>query len=253
MEHWIEHPAEPRELLLAWQAPSVVTSRIRWAVGRLAKDEKGFVFDYFDAQTLSDYNMGRSIEELRAAGYVGYPAFDLGKRPAGGYRNYALEAFLRRLPPAGRADFSDYLAYFCIPQKTRMSPLALLAATEARLPSDGFSLIDPLDPTADYVEVVFEIAGFRHWRDNARELTLDDPLQLNAEHSNPHDPYAVSVIARGKTIGYVNRLQAPTARAWLTSRDLRGWIARLNGRPEAPRAFAFLQVRPAAGHTAVAA
>jgi len=252
VEHWIEHPAEPRELILAWQAPSAITDRIRWAVGRLAKDQAGFVFDYFDDQPLPRYNRGRGIEQLRAAGYAGYPAFDLGRRHVGGYRNYALEAFLRRLPPTSRSDFADYLAYFRIPLTTRMSPLALLAATEARLPSDGFSLIDPLDPAADCVEVVFEIAGFRYWQHNAPDLTLDDPLQLEAERSNPHDPDAVRITARGKTVGYVNRLQASTARAWLTSRNLRCWVARLNGRPEAPRAFAFLQVRPAA-QTAAAA
>jgi hypothetical protein len=252
LEHWIEHPAEPRELILAWQPPSSVSDRFRWAVGRIAHDQGGVVFDYFDDQSFPRYNAGRSIEQLRQATYAGYPAFDLKKRPEGGYRDYALEAFLRRLPPTSRSDFGNYLAYFCIPQATRMSPLALLAATEARLPSDGFSLINPLDPLADCVEVVLEIAGFRHYRNNAPNLTLDDPLQLEPEPSNRHDPGAVRITSRGRTIGYVNRLQAPTARTWLTSRTLQCWVARLNGRPEAPRAFAFLQVRPAA-HVAAAA
>ncbi len=245
MEHWIEHPAEPRELLLAWQPPSTIPDRFRWAVGRLGLDADGIVFDYFDAQTFPRYNLGRSIDLLRQAGYAGYPAFDPRKRPPEGYRKYALEAFMRRLPPASRADFVNYLEYFRIPHTTRMSQLALLAATEARLPSDGFSLIDPLDPAADCVEVVIEIAGFRHWQNNAAGLALGNPLRLEPEPSNPHDPNAVRVTARGQTVGYINRLQASTARAWLTARTLSCWVARLNGRPDAPRAFAFLQVRPA--------
>ncbi len=244
MDHWIEHPPEPRELILAWQAPSASTDRIRWAVGRLWRDADGLVFDYFEGRQFADRNLGRSLEDLRAAGYGGYPAFDLKKRPAGGYREHVLGAFQRRLPPASRTDFADYLTHFRISPGARMSPLALLAATEARLPSDGFSLINPLDPEASCVELVFEIAGFRHQLE-LPQVEIGDGLTLQTQPDNPHDPMAVRVLVGGQLIGYVNRLQAQTVGAWLETRSVNGWIVRLNGRPESPRAFGFLEVRPA--------
>jgi hypothetical protein len=242
---WIEHPSEPKELLLAWQAPPSVPDRSRWAVGRLWPDGEDTVFDYLQAEEFKALNLGRSPDELRAAGYSGYPAFDVRKRPAGGYREHVLEAFLRRLPPATRSDFPAYLAHYYIERHTPLSAFALLAVTEARLPSDGFSLIDPLDASVGWVDLVFEVVGF--WRFIPGDVCIEpgDPLTLEPDSSNPVDPQAVQVKTSGHTIGYVNRLQAGTIRTWLAQRSVSCWIARLNGLPASPRAYAFLQVRPA--------
>jgi len=241
---WIENPPDPRELILAWQPPSTVPARMRWAVGKLRTDQGAFVFDYLDEAGFKDLNLGHELAELEATGFSGYPAFDLRKRPPGGYRENALQAFLRRLPPATRTDFGDYLAYFRIPRSTLMSPLALLAATEARLPSDGFSLVDPLDPTADRVELVFEIAGYRHREPVVSDLAVGETLRLEPDPANLHDPRAVQVKRGDEHVGFVNRLQAPTVNMWLATRSLECWVARLNGRAGAPRAFGFLKVRP---------
>lgn len=243
MEHWIRHPSTPKQLILAWQAPSTLRDRVRWAVGRVQATADGAAFDYFDREEFLELNLGRTPETLHAAGYAGYPAFDLRKRPAGGWRDHVLEAFLRRLPPTQRADFADYLAYFRVLPTTPLSPLSLLSITEARLPSDGFSLIDPLDPAASRVDVVGEIAGFRHC-DGGGQVSVGEPLELAPEPTNTYDPNAVEVRARGQRIGYLNRLQAPTVLSWLRDRSVRCWVARLNGRPDAPRAFAYLEVQP---------
>jgi hypothetical protein len=241
--HWIQHPPEPTELLLAWQAPPSVPDRLRWAVGRLQRHGDDAVFDYLGGEEFQLLNLGREPEALRDAGFVGYPAFEIRKRPKGGFRDHVLEAFMRRLPPATRPDFRDYLAHFHIPSTTTLSPFSLLAATEARLPSDGFSLVDPLDATALCVDLVFEIAGFRvHWKS---DLRTGDALDFEPEPTNPVDPYAIQVKAADQVIGYVNRLQAVTICKWLEHRRVASWVARLNGRPGLPRAYAFLQVRPA--------
>lgn len=245
MEHWIEHPLEPQELILAWQAPAEISDRVRWAVGRLWIDASGPVFDYFDDEEFALNNLGRTRAQLQQAGYAGYPAFDFKKRPSGGYREHALEAFLRRLPPPTRSDFGQYLAYFKLRPDMGMSPMSLLAATEARLPSDGFSLIDPLKPEDRCVDLVFEIAGFRHEDRSLAKIAVGDVMTLRPDPDNYHDPAAVCVLVGETVIGYVNRLQAKTVSAWLQTRATQGWIARLNGRPTAPRAFGFLQVRSA--------
>jgi hypothetical protein len=160
--HWIEHPSEPKQLLLVWQPPLFVTDRLRWAVGHITRTGDEILFDYLAGEEFARFNNGRTPAELRAAGYVGYPAFDPDSRPDGGYGDYVLKTFLRRLPPTNRRDFPDYLAHYHIPRTAQLSSMALLAITEARLPSDGFSLIDPFDPHAKCVDVVFEVAGYRH-------------------------------------------------------------------------------------------
>lgn len=244
MDHWIRHPSEPKELILVWQAPSSVEDRLRWAVGRVKAAPSGFVFDYLEEEEFRALNEGRNPQELQAAGYAGYPAFDVKKRSADGFRDHVIEALLRRLPPSTRSDFGDFLAYFRIPSDTKLSPLGLLAATEARLPGDGFSFIDPLDPMISTVDVVLEIAGFRHYAPHASPIALGAQVTLSAETFNTHDPHAVAMSIGGAKVGYVNRLQAPSVRKWLEIRSVNGWISRLNGRPDAPRAFAFVEVRP---------
>lgn len=238
---WIEYPPDPKELLLVWQAPPSVPDRLLWAVGRIWKVGDEAVFDYLGGEEFAALNLGRSPEDLRAAGYSGYPAFDIRKRPPIGFRDRVLEAFLRRLPPATRADFSSYLAHYHMRMTARMSPFALLAVTEARLPSDGFSLIDPLDASAYCVDFVFEIADFKH--DKNAEIKIGDSLELEPESLNKSDRQAVRLKADGRSIGYVNRLQSKVIREWLDQREIRCWITRLNGSPDSTRAYAFLRVR----------
>jgi HIRAN domain len=241
---WIEHPSEPKELLLAWQAPPTVADRLRWAVGRLKLAEEEISFDYLEGQEFTDLNLGRTFQQIKDAGYSYYPAFDRRKRPEGGFRDRVLEAFLRRVPPISRSDFRRYLEHHHVSNETKLTPLSLLAVTEARLPSDGFSLIDPLDPSSEFVEVVFEIAGFKHFADEPKAFAPGDALDLQPEPLNPYDPNAIFVKRSGRIIGYVNRLQAPTIGHWLTRRTISCSVARVTGPAASPWAYAFMQVRP---------
>ena len=244
MDRWIEYPVEPKELILAWQAPSHVVDRTRWAVGHLWKHNEVVVFDYFKSEELVKWNLNRSSKELFQAGYAGYPAFDVRKRPEGGWRHNVIEAFLRRLPHRGREDYSAYLAHFRIRPNDVISPLGLLAITEARLPSDGFSLVDPLDPDLQCVDVLIEIAGVRHLSPDPGALAAGNLLTLREDTENQYDAHAVKVNFCETTIGYVNRLQARTIRAWLRTRLVKCWITRVNGKPESPRVHALMRVRP---------
>ena len=244
MDHWIECPSEPKELTLAWQAPESVKDRTRWAIGKLTHRDSGNTFTYFDDEAFRTLNAGREISELRRYGYAGYPAFDLRKNPSRVFTTGVMEAFLRRLPPRSRPDFRDYLAYFRFRETTDLSPMALLALTEAKLPSDGFSLIDRLDPDARACDLVFEIAGHRHYASTRSALSEGMRLDLVPEPSNDYDPLAIRVEAEGALIGYANRLQAPSIGSWLSHRATACWLMRLNGKQESPKAFAFLRMRP---------
>jgi hypothetical protein len=64
-----------------------------------------------------------------------------------------------------------------------------------------------------------------------------------ADPGNAHDPHAVRVEAAGELIGHINRLQAETVGQWLQFRQVSAWLIRLNGKPDHPRAFAFVSVR----------
>jgi hypothetical protein len=250
MEPWIEHVDEPARLILAWQAPDPGKDRPRWAVGELSRNTGAVTFRYYDGDEFARLNSARRQHELRAAGFRGYPAFYVRNTPSGVFSDGVLGAFLRRVPPRSRTDFPRYLEHFRLRSSDGLGPFALLAVTEAKLPSDGFSLIDPLDPAADCRDVVFEVAGHRHYPDSRAGLSEGQAVRLARDPTNAHDPYAVGVEADGRLIGVVNRLQAPTMGRWLDTREVSASLLRLNGTCAKPRAFVFLRVRPLEGRRA---
>lgn len=244
MSQWIEHLSEPKRLTLTWEPPLVVPGRTRWIVGELQRTSNGVEFRYLKGDEFSRENNGRSESELKAAGYLGYPAFD----PRGSdkiiFDEHVLEAFLRRLPPSSRADFGAYLEHHRIQATDRVSPMALLGATEARLPGDGFSLVDPFDPEQIFCDAVIEVAGHRHYPGSRELLCAGQSLELTPEPDHAHDPHAVRISANGVAIGYVNRVQAPSVSTWIRTRRVDATLLRLNGSINRPRAFVFLKVRP---------
>lgn len=237
---------EPSVLYLAWQAPDAQTDRLRWAVGVIENGPRP-TFRYFRADELPSYNAGRGLDRLKAAGFVGYPAFlfEAGRT----FETDILKTFLRRLPPRSRGDFSQYQEYFSIHPGSSLSGPLLLALTEARLPSDGFSIVDPLDPGASECDAVFEIAGFRY-EAAGRKLELGDELTLKPEPTNVHDSNAVAVYSGLERVGFVNRLQAPTIASWHIGGFVTCQVLRKNGRADAPRAYALVSKRTRPEHMA---
>lgn len=251
MDHWIEEAGEPDRLILAWQAPDGLKDRVRWAVGELTCEANSGRFRYYAGDEFRRLNAGREPDALKDAGFLGYPAFDARHAGASGdFREGVIDAFMRRLPPPMRSDFPRYLEHFRLQSASGLLPLSLLAVTEARLPSDGFSLIDPLDDRTQAQDVVFEIAGHRHNTGSREALIPGQTLKLVPEPGNAHDTNAIRIEASGALIGRVNRLQAPTFGRWLKERSVSAWLLRLNGTSEKPRAFAFVRVRPLAGRRA---
>jgi hypothetical protein len=91
-----------------------------------------------------------------------------------------------------------------------LSRFALLAYTGARLPSDGFSVVDPLVEVRPPCERVVEIAGYRHHGAKLRPSPLPgDKLEFVAEPDNVADPNAIAVKISGNTIGYVTDCRRP--------------------------------------------
>lgn len=240
--NWIHNVAQPNQLILAWQPADIDTDRFRWAVATLKSEESGCVLRYLrPGSGFEEMNPGKSYDQLRELGYEGHPSFDLRQEVHSGD---VLATFLRRLPPRGRSDFRDYLHRFRIADELEVSSLSLLGLTEARLPSDGFSFVDPLDKNILTCELMLEVAGYRHYVSSAPSIKVGDVVDLAHEPDNKFDCNAVRVLAQGATLGYINRLQAPTFLHWLSHRDLGAEIERVNGSVERPRAFIFVRIRP---------
>ena len=242
MEHWVERPSDPLDLTLSWRAPESVPDRLRWAVGVLSVRGPQPTFRYLQGEEFCQANLGRDEAQLEAYGYRGYPTFSW--RPGEGqeFVSGVLDAFLRRLPPTVRPDFSKYLELFRY-RGTPLSPMKLLALTAAKLPSDGFSLVDRLDPMSTACDLVLEIVGFRHRVQKPQRLRNGIELRLVAEPDHQIDPSAVKVQVEDRTIGYINRLQASSVSTWMRTRSVSCWLLRMNGRPDSPVAYAFLRMR----------
>jgi hypothetical protein len=243
VKHWIHAEYEPRQLILAWQASSLEGVRWRWAVGILSRTEDGrMALRYLEeGDEFEQLNSGKKFEELLSLGYSGYPAFD---RKRGVHCDGVREALMRRLPPRGRSDFASYAAQFRLADATALSDCALLARTEAKVPSDGFSIVDPLDPLVDRFDMLVEIAGFRHYAEQCPVLDIGEIVQISAEPGNIYDDNAVQITRDGVKIGNVNRLQCETFRSWLKYRRVDAVVERINGTKERPRVFLFVSVCP---------
>jgi hypothetical protein len=150
VEHWIQTICEPQRLLLAWQASDPDGERTRFRVGELVLDGEDCILRY---------SKGEQVDRARALGFSGYPAFDLAQVE---HRKGVMAAFLRRLPPRSRADFEAYKAQFRLASGLALSDFALLAYTEAKLPSDGFSIVNPLADICGPCQFLLEVAGYRH-------------------------------------------------------------------------------------------
>jgi hypothetical protein len=154
-----------------------------------------------------------------------------------------MTAFRRRLPARSRSDYPDYLEHYRLDQRTEISDFALLGLTGAKLPSDGFSIVDPLDDPRPARDLFLEVAGFRHYV-GASPVTEGAAVTFEPDPSNAYDSDAVAIRTGGRTVGYVNRLCTGAFNTWIREGRVEGRIERVNGRPGHPRAFVFAQVEP---------
>ena len=242
MDLWIENLVEPERLVLAWQAPDAVPDRSRWAVGELARRGAGVAFRYYAGQEFEQMNGARTEASIQAAGFLGYPAFRWTPGEATVFDSGALDAFLRRVPSQSRSDFPQYLEGFRLRPRRDVPPMALLGATGAALPGDGFSLVDPLAPEAMAQDVLLEVMG-RRYHAAAAPLRLGDALELVPAPGEGGDPHAVAVRSAGALAGYVNRLQSRSVTQWLATRAVRAWVAKVNGAAGKPRAHMLVAMR----------
>lgn len=147
--HFIKHIIEPNRLLLAWQSPEE-QCRTRYIVAELNATGTDISLTYLP-QT-------KDNQEAQNKGFDSYPAFP----STNALHHNVLDAFMCRLPPRTRGDFTQYLEGLRLKPDAKLSDFALLGYSGAKLPSDGFSIIHPFSHVDGACELLLEAAGYRH-------------------------------------------------------------------------------------------
>lgn len=228
----IKYVTNPDRLLLVWQAPEG-KSRARYVVGELCQHEGLVVFRYLPET--------EEFKKACAEGFVDYPAF---RKVGQEYTQGVLDSFLRRLPPRKRGDFVKYLEQWRLAPNVEISDFALLGHTGAKLPNDGFSLINPFDHVDLPFEFYIEVAGFRHQLNiSVDDITVGMDAVFIAEPANEHNGDAVRIEVGGKKIGYVNNAQCKAFTRWLgANSSISASVERINGSIDRPLIYIYGRV-----------
>lgn len=227
----IHHINQPSRLLLVWQPPEG-KSRTRFVVGELCLDGEDCVFRYLD----NTEDFANAIDE----GFVCYPAF---RKLNQEYNEGVLETFLHRIPPRKRGDFNKYLEQWRLAPDINISDFALLGHTGAKLPNDGFSLINPFDGIDAPFEFYIEVAGFRYQENiHLDDISVGMAVNFVSEPENSFDQQAVRIETMGRKIGYVNKTQCPAFTRWLEHYSITACIERINGTQVRPLIYIYGRV-----------
>lgn len=235
MTDLITDPIQTRRALLTWQRPlEQPGSRDRFAVAELSQCEGGVAFSYLDEEGLAP-----ALE----SGFCGYPGLALGDAHEAAT---ALDVLARRLPPRNRPDFHEFMETFGLSPQADFSDLSLLAYTGARVTGDSFGVTETFEGFDRPFRYVFDVSGYRHYRDGAPDIAIDEPVIFQHDPTNEYDLHAVEATRNsGVRLGYINRLQTQTVREWLERGSVDARVFRLGGRSAYPRLFVMADIEPA--------
>jgi hypothetical protein len=237
----ISHLCEPTKLLLTWQGLESATNpkaRTRFVVGEITPSADRSTATLRYLRDTVDFN------EALSFGFQGYPAFNVKSDET--LIMDVLPAFMRRLPPRKREDFSIYLQRHLLPSPFDLSDFALLGYTGARLPSDGFAFSPVFDCTELPCQIVIDLAGTRHHASEAdiAMVNIGDEVQLVLEPNNLHDPDAIYASINGKKMGYINRVIKTNVHGWMKCANVTATVCKKNGTPERPLIYILVTSMP---------
>jgi len=230
IENYIRNLQEPDSLLLAWHCKGYK----RFIVGELKRQGEGATLTYFPDSA--------SFKEAKKKGFKPIIVF---RKPEFIYSEGVLDYFMSRVTRREREDFDLYLSTLAInpADKDKISDFALLGYGEARLPSDGFQVINSYEHTVPPVEFVSEVAGIQFGDVNINNLKLGQSVNLVPEPDNLYDSNAVKIEVDSDKLGYINRVQCRAILSWINNGyNIHGTVFRKNGRPSAPRIYIFITV-----------
>lgn len=230
MRH-INNFIEPQILYLVWQGAGTSSEkRKKRVVGHIYKNELNQVCLKYLYDT-EDY-----VDALKN-GFEGYSAFDVGTQ----VHINVLDIFMRRLPPRSRRDFKKYLNSIRIRNAETLSDFTLLGYTQAKSPSDGFTIVNPFDGANQDFEFLTEVAGTRYHCKS--EPTKDSKAELILEDNNKYDPKAVRIDIDGNKVGYLNRFIATRYREWITTAEVKAYPERFYYQHNYPYVWLYISVK----------
>lgn len=180
-------------IYVVWQDPE---SRNNYVIGTLTRNG------------CYEFSYGVQVDQARRHGFtplVSFPEFSQTYRDENMF-----PAFACRLPDPRRRGIESILEKYSL---SKYDAFEFLKKSEARLPTDTLSFIDPILGGTEPVVRSFFVAGVRHRMGcggcncaAVPKIELGTKLVLCPEPDNRHDEYAVQVkTADGTLIGYVPR------------------------------------------------
>lgn len=224
---------KPTRLVLAWQASGDSSSaRKRRAVAEIVSSEGGATLRYL-VET-DDFS------EALKHGFDSYPAFPDMTRV---YDKNVIEIFRKRLPSKKRADYRKFLLANRISPDVDVDDVTLLGYAEAKLPSDGFSIVNPLCGLLIPSELMVEVAGFRFYCDESSGVSLGDEVVFVDETTNRFDMNAMAIYTRGQKIGYINRIQVKCFRNLIRRSNVIAVVERIIDFGQRKSAYVFVKLQ----------
>ncbi len=181
-----------KHLFLIWKDPQ---TRRNFTVGKLCRNGK-YTFEYY-----GDFG--------KAENY-GWSKFEVFPEEKVYESDVLFPVFASRLPDRKRRDINKILEKYGLDE---FDEFELLRKSEARLPIDTYSFIDPIFSEDETVEREFFVMGVRHHSpckgDDCKllpELKIGDELIFEKEPNNEHDKNAICIFTQKKELlGYVPR------------------------------------------------
>lgn len=179
------------ELWLIWKES---TSRRRYKIGILTKENSHYVFEYVNPE----------LDDAIKDGFKYFPGFeDTDKKYTNDFLFTNIET---RLPNTSRPDYLEILNSYNLNKDS--NEFEILKATRGRSFTDTYEFVPPFEVS----KLEFDVAGTNYSEDinDCRDLLkVNEKLFLELDEKNPYDENAVKVIYKnnGKEyqLGYVPR------------------------------------------------
>jgi HIRAN domain len=183
-----------KTLYLAWRQPN----QRWWPIGRLSYDGSEYAFTYT-----------KGARSAAGAGFHALPSFpDLDETY---YSKELFPLFANRLPRPTRSDYGDFVEWLDL-GSSEWDPMGMLARSGGQRETDMFEVFPaPERDSRNLYNSAFFVHGLRHRgpeaEDAAGRLAPGDPLVLQPDPQNPHDPKALRVLTtlKGVHLGFVPR------------------------------------------------
>ncbi|WDI30554.1 hypothetical protein PUV54_11360 [Hyphococcus flavus] len=222
---------EPSKLILAWKPVDTRKSRRHFPVGIFERQRDKILFRW-----LSD------TEDFSLALNEGFDVLFGNDRGNSSEPQRIFDVLSKRLPRRDRPDYEKYLAQFRINPDVNISTFAMLGYTEARLASDGYSIIDTLESASKGCQYFHEVVGYHYYAKNLTGQILHSQVEFRHEPQNKYDPNAVGIFLRNQLCGYVNRLRAPMLNQILKNYTVTAYLESINGSKDKPVAHVFFEL-----------